>query len=213
MTRRITVATACLLGTLAGSFTVGARPAAAQRGAAADASLVDYQVLATNKTSTMEQEMNGAAGTGYRYSAVMGGETSFGGAEVVVVMARQGASKARFQYKLLATTKTSTMQRELQEAADVGFAYAGQTVFKSTFGGREVVCILERDRDAAVVKYEYKLLATKRTSTMQKELADVGVQGFEVVGMTVGDTSVGGAELVTITRRSLGQGPNGQSAR
>src|ERR1044071_1576576 len=96
---------------------------------------VEYRLLATNKTSTMQKEMNQAADAGYRFGGVMGGETSFGGAEVVVVMYKDSAraSKQKFEYKLLATSKTSTMQKELQQAGDAGFEYQGQTVFSSTF--------------------------------------------------------------------------------
>jgi hypothetical protein len=93
------------------------------------------------------------------------------------------------------------MQRELQEAGDAGFEYSGQTVFESAFGGQEVVAILERDRSAKPGRFEYKLYATKKTSTMQKELDDAGTQGFEFVGMTVAETAMGGQEVVTITRR------------
>jgi len=163
---------------------------------------LEYRVLATNKTSTMQTEMNEAADAGFRFVAVMGGETIFGGSEVVIVMTRAGEAAQRRQYRLLATSKTSTMQKELQEASDAGFSYVGQSVFKSTFGGKEVVCILERDGDAASLpQYEYEPLATKKTSTMQKELSEVGDAGFEVVGMTVSETLVGGSELVTIVRR------------
>jgi hypothetical protein len=162
----------------------------------------EYRVLATNKTSTMEKELSAAAEAGYRFAAVMGGETSFGGSEVVIVMERTGRPEERYDYRLLATSKTSTMQKELQEAADAGFRYIGQSVFSSAFGGQEVVCILERPRGARdAPKYEYRLFATKKTSTMQKELEEAGTQGFEVVGMTVGETFMGGTELVTITRR------------
>jgi hypothetical protein len=164
---------------------------------------VSYRVLATNKTSTMQKEMQDAADAGFRFSAVMGGETYFGGKEAVVLMQKGGGSGS-YDYRLLATNKTSTMQKELQEAADAGFEYVGQTVFRSTFGGQEVACILERNRSAASVagKYEYKLLATTKTSTLQKELQEVGAQGFAAVGMTVADTAIGGAEIVVITRRS-----------
>lgn len=169
---------------------------------AAQAEPIQYRVLATSKTSTMQKEMQEAADAGFRFSAVMGGETAFGGSEVVVIT--RSAPKGRYEYRLLATSKTSTMQKELQEASDAGFEYVGQSVFKSTFGGKEVVCILERDREAKTpARYEYKLLATKKTATMQKELQEVGDQGFEVVGMTVGETLVGGTELVTITRRQV----------
>ena len=162
----------------------------------------EYRVLATSKTSTMQKEMNEGAEAGFRFGGVMGGETSFGGSEVLVIMTRNAAAKPRFEYRLLATSKTSTMQREMQEAGDAGYEYRGQTVFKSTFGGKEVVTILERDREAAnPVRYEYRLLATKKTSTMQKELAEAGEQGFEFVGVTVGQTVIGGTEVVSILRR------------
>jgi hypothetical protein len=133
----------------------------------------------------------------------MGGETSFGGSEVVTIMQRTpDSAKGRFVYKLLATNKTSTMQKELQEAGDEGFEFKGQTVFKSTFGGKEVVVILELDRTKKdPLRYEYHLLATRKTSTTQKELTEAGLQGYEFVGVTVGNTSFGGAEVVSIVRR------------
>ena len=172
-------------------------PAVAQKPA------VEYRVLATNKTSTMQKEMQQAAEAGFRFGDVTGGDTAFGGSEVVVIMHRGGAPD-RFDYRLLATNKTSTMQKEMQEGGDAGFEYRGQTVFKSAFGGKEVVAILERPLDAkAIVKYEYRLLASKKTSTMQKELTEAGDQGYEFVGMTVAKTLVGGDEVVAILRRKL----------
>jgi len=163
----------------------------------------EYRLLATNKTSTMQKEMNQAADAGFRYSGVMGGETAFGGSEVVVVMHKDPANeqRERFQYKLLATSKTSTMQKEMQEAGDDGYEYRGQTIFSSTFGGREVVVILERDREAEKLAWEYKLLATSKTATMQKELSEMGEAGFSFVGVTVASTSLGGKEVVSILRR------------
>ena len=161
-----------------------------------------YKVLATNKTSTMQKEMQEAAAAGYRFGAVMGGETSFGGSEVVVLMQKPSSAEGRFEYRLLATSKTSTMQKELQLAADAGFEYIGQTVFKSTFGGNEVAVILERNATAqSRPHYEYKLIATSKTSTLQKELQEIGEQGFEALAMTVGQTAMGGSEIVVITRR------------
>jgi hypothetical protein len=161
----------------------------------------EYKVLATNKTSTMQKEMQEAAEAGFRFGDVMGGDTAFGGSEVVVIMLRDG-SAGRFDYRLLATNKTSTMQKEMQEAGDAGFEYRGQTVFKSAFGGKEVVAILERIPDTkATSRYEYRLIATTKTSTMEKELGEAGAQGFGFVGMTVAKTAVGGDEVVAILRR------------
>ena len=162
---------------------------------------VEYKVLSTSKTSTMEREMQLAAALGFRYGGVTGGSTAAGGAEVVVIMTKV-TEPVEFEYRLLATSKTSTMQRELQDAGDAGFEFKGQTVFKSAFGGQEVVAILERAKDQRMSKrWEYRLLATSKTSTMQKELSEAGGQGFEFVGLTVGKTVMGGDEVVTILRR------------
>lgn len=165
---------------------------------------IEYRLLATNKTSTMQKELNEAADAGLRFGGVMGGDT-LGGSEVVVIMTRDAnaETRSRFRYLLLATNKTSTMQKELQEAGDQGFEYKGQTVFDTSFGGDEVVVILERNLDAPTVHYEYRLLATKKTGTMQKELAEAGAAGFEFVGVTVGKTAFGGSEVVSILRRRL----------
>ena len=64
------------------------------------------------------------------------------------------------------------------------------------------MAILERDNDATAGGFEYKLVATSKTATLQKELLDVGAAGFEVLGMTVGKTALGGAELVAIARKA-----------
>jgi len=165
----------------------------------------EYRLLATSKTSTMQKEMGEAGQAGFRFAGVMGGDTAFGGSEVVVVMSkdRENQNQGHYQYKLLATSKTSTMQKELQQAGDEGFEYRDQTVFKTRFGGEEVVIILERDRNKTSSHYAYKLLATSKTSTMQKELSEAGDTGFEFVGLTVGKTRFGGVELVSILRKQV----------
>ena len=171
---------------------------------AADVSKVDYLVLATSKTSTMEKEMNEAADAGYSFVDVMGGGTSFGGNEAVVVMMKNPESNAsaKRKFKLLATSKTSTMQKELQQVGDEGWEYRGQTVFESAFGGREVTVILERNPDMASQRIEYKLLSTSKTSTMQKELRQAGEAGFRLAGLGVGKTAFGGSEVICILRRA-----------
>ena len=54
-----------------------------------------HRVLATSKTSTMQKEMQEAGDAGFRFAAVMGGETAVGGKEVVVVMQKPTASASR----------------------------------------------------------------------------------------------------------------------
>lgn len=163
-----------------------------------------YKVLATKKTSTMHKELQAAAADGFRFEGVSGGKTSFGGSEVLVIMSKKAGGDAaggRFQYKLLATSKTSTMQKEIQEAGDGGFEYKGQAVFETFIGGDEVVVIMEKDTKAEVRKIEYKLFATSKTSTMEKEINEGGAGGYSYVGVTVGKTLLGGSEVVVIMRR------------
>jgi len=162
----------------------------------------DYRVLATSKTSTMEKEMNEAADAGYFFGDVMGGESAVGGKEVIVAMVKNlSAANGKRKYKLLATSKTSTMQKEMQQLADEGFEYRGQTIFQYAFGGSEVEVVMERVQGAEETPSSYRLLATTKTSTMEKELKEAGEQGYVIVGLTVAKTALGGAEVVSILRK------------
>jgi hypothetical protein len=137
-----------------------------------------YKLLATSRTSTLEKEINEAAREGYRFAGTMGGDTHEG--EIITIMRKlpDGDDKDRFQYKLLATERTGTMQREMQEAADAGYEYAGQ------MARGEVMLIMERDKTEASRSHsQYRLLATSRTGTMEKELNQAAADGFEFMGL------------------------------
>ena len=147
----------------------------------------EYRLLATSRTSTMEKELNDAAAAGYRLEGTMGGEIK--GGEIITVM-RKATGGAQYHYKLLATSRTSTMQKELQEAADEGYDYAGYT------GRGEVIVILEKNVSKPKHKnYDYKLLATSRTSTMQKELDEAAAAGYEFVAV------IKRGEVITFLRK------------
>lgn len=167
----------------------------------------EFRLLATTKTSTMEKEMNAAAAEGFRFAGVMGGDTAAGGAETVAVFSRPAGSAAQqgYEYRLLAARRTGTMQEELRQAGERGFRYCGQKVFGTALGGREVVCILERCLSSSSTPFEFKLLATSRTSTMQRELNEAGAEGYRLLGLTVGETMLGGKELVCILGREPGR--------
>ena len=169
------------------------------------AEVYEYRVLATTRLSTMEKEIGEAAEQGYVYRSVMGGVTSFGGSEAVVVMQREvGADpRGRKLYKLLATNKTGTMEKEMQVLGEEGIEDRGQTVFGTTFGGQQVVVIMELDVENPTKRVDYRLLATKKTGTMEKELNEAGLEGFDVMDLTVAKTAFGGTEMVTILRREI----------
>ncbi|MBZ5675451.1 MAG: hypothetical protein LAP61_14520 [Acidobacteriia bacterium] len=185
-----------------GLLVVTAANIALSAASGADGAL-EYRILATSKTSTMDKEINEAAADGYRFAKAMGGKTANGGQEVVVAMVKEAGAAGRsgFRYKLLATSKTSTMQKEMQSLADEGYEYVDQTVFQTAFGGREVVVIMEAD-PAQKARSNYRLLATTKTSTMQKELQAAGSQGYVLFGLTVGKTEIGGDEIVAVLRKN-----------
>ena len=129
-----------------------------------------YRLLATTKTSTMEKELNAAAGQGYRI--LIGSPTS--GSEMAIFLERAPSMTEPYRYKLLATTRTGTMQKELNEAGDGGYRLLPRTMIakpQALMGGAEIVVVLER-APAGERRYEYKLLATSLTSTLQKEVAE-----------------------------------------
>lgn len=201
MTKNAALVTGLILFAVLPRETLAQAPAAQQ----SEQPNREFLLLSTNKTSTLEEELNEAADTGYRFRAVMGGDTAFGGDEAVAIMERvDGGEPHRYEYRLLATSRTSTMHREAQEAADAGFQYRGQTVFSSMFGGDEVVLILERDVEMPLAeRYEILLLATSQTSTMQEELSEAAAAGYEFVGFTVGETAFRGNEVVSIMKRRI----------
>lgn len=104
----------------------------------------DYKLLATRKTSTVQKELSEAGGDGFLYTGQTIYDSAFGGREVVVILERSDNAKTAYKYKLLATSRTSTMGKELNEAGREGFVFCGVTVAETAFGGREVVSILRR---------------------------------------------------------------------
>lgn len=139
-----------------------------------------YKLLATTKTSTMQKELDEISAQGYRI--LVGSPTS--NAEMAVFLSRDTTAEEPYKYKLLATTRTGTMQKELNEAADSGFRLLPRTMIakQQLIGGVEIVVIMEKPTKVTKM-YEYKLLATSRTSTLQKEVTEAQAAGFVIVGM------------------------------
>ncbi len=145
-----------------------------------DANIPQYKLLATTKTSTMQKEIDQAATLGYRILVGSPADRS----EMVLFLSKDGTVAEPFQYRLLATTRTGTMQKELNEVAADGFRLIPSTMIvkNQMFMGPELVAILEKtprtDR-----RFEYKLLATTKTSTLQKEVTEARNEGYAIVGM------------------------------
>jgi len=81
------------------------------------------------------------------------------------------ADPPKYDYRLVATTRTSTMEKEMNEAADAGYVFGGVMGGETAIGGNEVVVVMLKDVSAqGPSRKKYKLLATSKTSTMQKGL-------------------------------------------
>lgn len=145
---------------------------------------LQYKLLATRRTGTMQKEVDEVSAQGYRI--LVGSPTS--GTEMAVFLSREGTPEKPFKYKLLATTRTGTMNKELNEMADQGYRLIPSTMIAKAqmLGGVEIVMIMERP-PVLTKQYEYKLLATTLTSTLQKEVTEAQNAGFKIVGMVSRD--------------------------
>jgi hypothetical protein len=149
---------------------------------------LQYKLLATTRTSTMQKEINETAAQGYRI--IVGAPTS--GSEMALFLSRDGTVAQPYQYKLLATSRTGTMEKELNETADGGFRLLPSTMIakKGAFTDSvEIVLIMERP-PRPTSRYQYRLLATSRTSTLQKEVTEAKDAGYKVVGMVSRDEHI-----------------------
>ena len=136
-----------------------------------------HLLLATTKTSTMQKELDEAAAQGYR--VLMGSPTS--GSEMAVFLEKTAKRPDTYHYEVLATTRTGTMQKELNEMAEEGFRLMPSTMIARTVMG-EIVVLLELPPKVEK-QYEYKLLATSKTSTLQKEMLEAQEAGFVIIAM------------------------------
>ena len=144
--------------------------------------LPTYKLLATRRTKTMQKELDQAASNGYRVLMAAPADDS----EMVVFLSREQIPEKPFEYKLLATIKTGTMQKELNQEGRKGFRLIPNTIVAKKrllgFGGTEIALIMEK-APGQELEFEYRLLATQRTSTMQKEVSQARSEGFELVAM------------------------------
>ncbi|MGH9754644.1 MAG: hypothetical protein ACREA2_17850 [Blastocatellia bacterium] len=139
-----------------------------------------YLLLSTNKTSTMQKELDEASGLGFRVKI---GVSNCGQMEMVLFLERVAEPPNLYKYKLVATNKTSTMDKELNDVAREGFRLMPQSLMaKEGMLTKEIVGVMEKS-PRSDKRYEYKLLATSLTGTLQKEVKQAEADGYSLVGM------------------------------
>src|SRR4026208_842902 len=139
-----------------------------------------YLLLSTMKTSTMQKELDEASAQGFR---IIAAASSCNQSEMVLFLERVAQPPDTYKYRLLATARTSTMEKELNQAAQEGFRLLPRTITaKEGFLSNEIVTVLEQS-PKSTKRYQYRLLATSRTSTLQREVAQTESDGFVLVGL------------------------------
>lgn len=155
-----------------------------------------YLLLSTLKTSTMQKELDAAAAEGFR--VVTGSPTATN--EWAVLLERVAEPSAPYTYRLLATTKISTMRKELNEAAAEGYRLLPRTMTsKSGLLSVEVVMLVEKSPNSDS-RYEYRLYATTSEKKMRAEIEKAEAEGFTLAGM------VSRGEHMVIMEREYGRG-------
>ena len=141
-----------------------------------------YLLISTKRIQTMEKELDEAAAKGFRvlYSAPT---EQF---DMSILLKRVENPKSEsFTYKVLATSRISTMENELNALAKQGFQLLPRTIIlKRGLFTAELVMLMERAPDSNKT-YEYKLVVGRTEVKIHKDIDEVGVKGFVPVTMVI----------------------------
>lgn len=143
------------------------------------------QLLLSAAPNTLQIELDkvGAAG----FHTVMG--STRGSGEVVLLLERTLPEKdkapEKVQYKVIATNTTGTFQKEISTAASQGFRAAPGTFLNRPAGVTPEIVVVMEKTEGSTKRYEYKLISTNQTSTVESEWIVVTSQGYKQAGMLV----------------------------
>jgi hypothetical protein len=144
-----------------------------------------YLVLSTKRIQTMEKELDEVARKGFR--VLYGAPTqSF---DMAILLQRAPEAKDEpYGYRILATTRNKTMEKELNEFAIQGYRLLPRTiVFKQGLFTAELLMIMEHDPHVKK-NYEYKLLTADKETKLHKKIDAAMAEGFVPITMvTISD--------------------------
>jgi hypothetical protein len=113
-----------------------------------------------------------------------------------------GAEDRKLEYQVLSTSRISTMEKELNQAAAAGYRFLKVTNEPNVFGGKELVVVTVRDVDAAASEARhYKVLSAGRSSSLQKKLQAAAKEGYEYREQTIMPNIFGGRDFVVILEK------------
>ena len=88
---------------------------------------IEYLLLATAKTGTLQSEIAEAAAQGYRLTSAF----ENGGEALVVMQRAPGQADPTYEYVVLGTKRLDTMEEEFLAAAANGFKLVGQSHYNN----------------------------------------------------------------------------------
>ena len=143
-----------------------------------------YLVLSTKRIQTLEKELDEAAAKGFR---VLYGAPTESWDMAILLRRAQDSVQAPYSYKVLATSRNKTMQKELNEVAGQGYRLLPRTIiFKQGLLTAELVMLMEREPKSGK-SYEYKLVTAGKEIKLHKKIDEAMTQGFSPVTMiTIG---------------------------
>ncbi len=141
-----------------------------------------FLVLSTKRIQTMEKELDEVAVKGFR--VLYGAPTQQYDMSILLKRVPEAASEP-YNYKVLATSRLKTMEKELNDLAKQGYQLLPRTIiFKQGFITAELVMLME-SAPKSNKAYEYKLVQGRKEVKIHKEIDKGGEQGFLPVTMIV----------------------------
>jgi len=162
-------------------------------------------LLHTNRTSTLETEVQSARANDFRVVGMASDD--HGHAALLERPAGQPSTKSSAAAALIATSAQETLQKELAARAAAGYSIVQASSWKET------VLALERTDDR--VTREYRVLSTTKSGTLEREMNGAAKQGFRLTPGTLHAQQKGavplfgrtGTEYVAIMERTPDGGP------
>jgi hypothetical protein len=143
-----------------------------------------YLILSTKRISTMEKELVLAAAEGFR--VLTGSPTS--SLEMALFLERVASAEQPYDYRILATSRSKTMEKELNNMGRENFRALPQTfISKEGMFKLEILVVMERPPEPRY-SYEYRVVDAVRTPTLQREIGAALKDGFSLIAMvTLGE--------------------------
>jgi hypothetical protein len=156
----------------------------------------NYLILSTKKIQTMEKELDEVAAKGFR--VLYGAPTiTF---DMALFLQRLSESEKPYTYKILATARNKTMEKELNAYAAQGYRMLPRTIiFKQGFLTARMVTIMEREADSKVA-FEYKLVEAGKEDKLQSKIDAARAEGFNPITITTIAVNVVVMEKITASK-------------